>query len=90
MTSSNVLGISILLVFLGLVVLDWLSDRYRLQDEIESKGGQVIKIRWKLFGPDGDWDTANRFYLVTYVDAQGNKIERNCKTSYKGGTYWHD
>jgi len=90
MNLSNILTISIFLVFLGAVVLDWASDRYRLRDEIESKGGQVAKIQWKLFGPDGDWDISNRFYRVTYVDSQGKQVERYCKTSYKGGTYWRD
>jgi hypothetical protein len=59
--------IAIILTLAGFLVLDLLSDRFRIQDEIESKGGHVVKIKWHLFGPDGDWDTNNRFYLVTYM-----------------------
>jgi hypothetical protein len=90
MDLPNILAISIFLVFVGALVLDWVSDRYRIEDEIENKGGHVIKISCKLFGPDGDWDTHNRFYFVNYIDSEGNQVERYCKTSYKGGTYWHD
>ena len=90
MDLSKFFTISVFLVVVGVFVLDWVSDRYRIKDEIENKGGKIIKIKWKLFGPDGDWDTNNRFYSVNYIDAEGNTVERYCKTSYKGGTYWHD
>ena len=90
MDLSKFFSISLFLVFVGALLLDWVSDRYRIQDDVQNKGGRVIKITWKLFGPDGDWDTHNRFYFVTYVDVEGNQVTRYCKTSYKGGTYWHD
>ena len=65
-------------------------DKSRIKDEIESKGGRVISIRWDPFGRGWFFEKNERHYSVTYTDRSGANISTNCKTSVFTGVYWAD
>jgi len=65
-------------------------DKGRIKDEIESKGGRVISIRWHPFGRGWFFEKNERHYAVTYTDRSGAVVSTSCKTSLFTGVYWAD
>ena len=65
-------------------------DDARIRQEIERKGGAVIKIIWNPLGPEWLSRSADRLYEVTYRNRNGQTITANCKTSMFTGVYWAD
>lgn len=63
-------------------------DKSRIKEEIESKGGRVISIRWNPFGRGWFFEKTERHYSVTYTDRSGANVSANCKTSLFTGVYW--
>jgi hypothetical protein len=63
-------------------------DRSRIKDEIESRGGRVLSIRWNPFGRGWLFEKNERHYRVTYTDRSGADVSMNCKTSLFTGVYW--
>lgn len=63
-------------------------DKCRIKEEIESKSGRVILIRWNPFGRGWFFEKNERHYAVTYADRSGANVSANCKTSWFTGVYW--
>ncbi len=63
-------------------------DKSRIKDEVESKGGRVISIRWSPFGRGWFFEKNERQYSITYTDRSGANVSANCKTSLFTGVYW--
>ena len=63
-------------------------DKNRIKDEVESKLGRIVSIRWNPFGRGWLFERGERHYEVTYVDRSGEKISTSCKTSFFTGVYW--
>ncbi|MDB6025266.1 MAG: hypothetical protein JWM68_1489 [Verrucomicrobiales bacterium] len=88
----EVLWIFVPLVGLAVVIrlMAGNQDDARIRQEIERKGGSVIKILWNPLGPGWFGDKNNRLYEVTYRDRNGQTIVANCKTNMFSGVYWSD
>jgi hypothetical protein len=84
----------VLLVALGAAIviriLSHFVDRARIRDEIQSKGGRVISIRWKPFGRGWFFEKNERHYSIVYLDRSGATVSTDCKTSLFTGVYWAD
>lgn len=65
-------------------------DKSRIKDEIQSKGGRIISIRWHPFGRGWFFEKNERHYSVTYTDRLGATVSATCKTSLFTGIYWAD
>jgi hypothetical protein len=63
-------------------------DKNRIQNEIESKGGRVVSIRWTPFAHGWFFEKNERHYEVTYMDGSGGTETATCKTSLFTGIYW--
>ncbi|MHC4662154.1 MAG: hypothetical protein ACYS8W_10735 [Planctomycetota bacterium] len=65
-------------------------DKDRITDDIRSRGGKVIRIEWRMFGPGWFGSQYSRIYEVRYEDRDGDIRAAYCKTSLLGGIYWSD
>jgi hypothetical protein len=75
-------------VIICIHVLTGKSDRKRIREHIESRGGQVISIeKPPLFSGRGG-GRYERLYDVTYTTPSGEKFTVSCKTSMSTGVYW--
>lgn len=63
-------------------------DKNRIQNEIESKGGRVVSIRWSPFARGWFFEKNERHYEVSYMDRSGATETATCKTSLFTGIYW--
>ena len=63
-------------------------DKKRIKDEVESKGGRVISIRWNPFARGWFFEKNERHYEVAYTDRSGATVSTTCKTSLFTGVYW--
>ncbi|MEX0653590.1 MAG: hypothetical protein WDZ31_06375 [Phycisphaeraceae bacterium] len=84
-----IFGGFILLAIVCRVAADGM-DRARIRQHIEGRGGRVISIEWRLFGPGWFGTQHARLYAVQYVDREGNQHDATCKTSMLAGVYWTD
>jgi hypothetical protein len=65
-------------------------DKKRIQDEVESKRGRIVSIRWNPFGRGWFFEKNERHYSVIYTDRSGAEVSASCKTSLFTGIYWAD
>jgi hypothetical protein len=63
-------------------------DKNRIRNEIETKGGRVLSIRWSPFARGWFFEKNERHYEVTYIDRSGATETVTCKTSLFTGIYW--
>jgi hypothetical protein len=64
-------------------------DRKRIQEYVEGRGGKIIDIAYRRFGPG--WLGSNeRLYQVSYRDRDGRDATGICKTREFSGVYWTD
>ena len=76
-------------VFLVLIPIMWFFDYLRLKDELRIIGRKLIKMHWRLWDGNGNWDKARRIYLVTYIDGLGGTYTKYCKMGFgMGNTSW--
>jgi hypothetical protein len=69
----------------------WFLDYFRIKDGIQREGGRLIKMEWRPWDWNGNWDEGTRIYFVIYVDSLGNERRRECKTAMgRGNVYWLD
>ena len=64
------------------------SDRQRIREHIESRGGRLISIDTPSVFSGGSGGRNDRTYYVGYVTPQGQTIHAACKTSMGSGVYW--
>jgi hypothetical protein len=65
-------------------------DNARISHYIEERGGRVLDIKWKPFGPGWFMTKDGRIYEVRYSDKAGNMRLAHCKTSGWTGVYFTD
>jgi hypothetical protein len=82
-------------VFLGIVlaaiavrVAFHFFDKNRIQQEVETRGGRVVSIKWKPFARGWFFEKNERHYDITFIDGSGETICTTCKTSFFTGVYW--
>ena len=75
---------------LGIRVVMHFVDKSRIKDEVESRGGRIISIRWNPFGRGWFLEKNERHYSVVYIDRTGATVSATCKTSFFTGVYWAD
>jgi len=46
-------------------------DKNRIKDEVETKGGRIVSIRWNPFARGWFFEKNERHYDVTYTDRSG-------------------
>ena len=82
----------LILVFLVVGILFWVlassSDRNRIEDYIQQRGGRVVSIVWAPFGKGWFAEKNDRIYEVVYYDSEGNQHFASCKTAAWSGVYW--
>lgn len=79
------LGIVLLAITLR-VVADRL-DRARVRGYIEKRGGTVLSLRWRPFGPGWFGEQSQRIYRLRYRDEPRQEREAFVKTSVLTGVY---
>jgi hypothetical protein len=79
-------------VFLGIVlaaiavrVAFHFFDKNRIQQEVETRGGRVVSIKWKPFARGWFFEKNERHYDITFIDGSGGTICTTCKTSFFTG-----
>jgi len=85
--------INVIVIILSIIafrVLLWFLDKRRVRDAIKAKGGSAINITWEILGPGWIGEGWERIYHVTYLDRDGNRHSRYCKTSMLTGVWWLD
>ena len=65
-------------------------DHERIRRYINSRGGRVIGCQWTIAARGWFFEKGERFYEVTYADAEGNLHRATCKTSTWTGVYFTD
>jgi len=82
----------VILVFLVVGILFWVlassSDRHRIEEYIQQRGGRVVSIVWAPFGKGWFGEKNDRIYEVVYYDKEGNQHFASCKTAAWSGVYW--
>jgi len=59
------------------------SDRRRIQEQIGSRGGQIISIERSV----RSGGRSSRIYDVSYLTPSGESLKASCRTGM-GGVYW--
>jgi hypothetical protein len=62
-------------------------DRQRIQAYLETRGGTVLDIKSRWFGP-GWFGNRGSTYDVTYRTPQGRTVSATCTTGVFLGVYW--
>ena len=65
-------------------------DKGRIESAARAKGWKNVTVSWAPFAPGWFFEKGERHYLVTFVDEQGNRRERYCKTGLLTGVFWRD
>jgi hypothetical protein len=82
----------ILLIGVIVTVVIWLlsasSDRRRIAEYVQQRGGRVVSIAWAPFGRGWFGEKNDRIYEVVYYDQEGNQHFASAKTSMWSGVYW--
>ncbi len=73
---------------IGIRIVMHFVDKNRIKNEVESRLGRVVSIRWNPFGRGWLFEKGERHYQVTYVERSGRTISIGCKTSLFTGVYW--
>lgn len=73
---------------LGIRVIMHFVDKNRIRNEVETKGGRILSIRWSPFARGWFFEKNERHYTVAYIDRSGATETVTCKTSLFTGIYW--
>jgi hypothetical protein len=77
-----------LLLALGLWALSFTTDKQRITNYVQERGGRIVSISWAPFGKGWFGEKNDRIYEVVYYDNAGFQHFATCKTAFWSGVYW--
>ena len=66
------------------------ADKSNVNKAARCKGWKQIEVVWRPFAPGWLFEKGERYYEVAYVDREGRKKSKYCKTGLLTGVYWRD
>jgi len=83
--SSTIFIVLIIAVIIGYKVVEYHSDKIAIHESLQKKKAQKITVSKNWL----DFDRTTRTYIVSYSDADGKQLKRECKFHYTD-LYWDD
>jgi hypothetical protein len=65
-------------------------DKANILEAAREKGWTRVRVQWAPFAPGFFFENRERHYYVSYVDKDGKRGGRYCKTSLMTGVFWRD